>query len=376
MAWNEPGGRDPWGGGKPPDMDAVLKNLLEKCRGIFGGGGGGGGSGNNGNPIGFVVVGLALAIALIYVGTYRVDATEKAVVLRFGKYVETLGDGLHWWYPPLIFSVTKVSVTNERQYQTRGEMLTQDENIVELPLTVHYNVADVKKFVLKVKEPEKSLQQATDSAIRHVVGSTTLDDVVSTGREQLSVDVKTRLQTYLDRYGSGIHVVKINILEAKPPAAVKAAYDDVIKAREDQERLVNEAQGYANGLIPEARGRAQRVIEEANAFKGRVIAEAEGQSERFEKLLGEYQKSPVVTRQRLYTDALEGVMAGSTKVLVDVKGGNNMLYLPLDKMVPQSSVKRESARALNAAEISTIADEVIEKLRSQMAVGPRRETRE
>lgn len=369
MAWNEPGGRDPWGGGKPPDMDAVLKNLLEKYRGMFGGGG----SGSSGS----LIVGVLVVAAVIWgaLGIYQVDAKEKAVVLRFGKYLDTVGAGLHW-NPPLVDIVLKVPVTQERQYQTRGEMLTQDENIVELPLTVHYNVADVKSFVLKVKDPEKSLRQATDSALRHVVGSTKLDEVVSTGREQLSIDVKARLQTYLDSYGAGIHVVKVNILEAKPPAAVKAAYDDVIKAREDQERLVNEAQGYANGLIPEARGRAQRVIEEANAFKGRVIAEAEGQSERFEKLLGEYQKAPAVTRQRLYTDAIEGVMAGSSKVLVDVKGGNNVLYLPLDKMAPQTSVKRDATRALNPVEISTIADEVIEKLRSQMAVGQRREMRE
>lgn len=368
MAWNESGGKDPWGGGsnQPPDMGAALKTLMEKYRHFFGG-----------DPNRSLIVGILILLALIWagLGIYQVDAKEKAVVLRFGKYLGTVGDGLHW-NPPLVDSVAKVRVTEERQYQTRGEMLTQDENIVELPLTVHYNVSDVKAFALNVKDPEKSLTQATDSALRHVVGGTKLDEVVSTGREQLSVDVKTRLQTYLDNYGTGIHVVKVNILEAKPPAAVKPAYDDVIKAREDQERLVNEAQGYANGIVPEARGRAQRVIEEANGYRARVVAEAEGQTQRFEQLLTEYKKAPEVTRQRLYLDSIEAVMSNSSKVMVDVEGGNNMLYLPLDKIVGQQAAKPLQTSDLTATEISNIADQVIEKLRSQTTTVQRREPRE
>ncbi|MGK2915537.1 MAG: FtsH protease activity modulator HflK [Porticoccaceae bacterium] len=368
MAWNDPGGKDPWGGAnkQPPDMDAVFKDLLARYQRFFGG-----------DPNRSLVLGIVALLVLAWaaLGIYQVDAKEKAVVLRFGKYLETVGDGLHW-NPPLVDSVTKIRVTEERQYQTRGEMLTQDENIVELPLTVHYNVSDVKAFALNVKDPEKSLTQATDSALRHVVGSSKLDDVVSTGREQLSVDVKTRLQTYLDNYGTGIHVVKVNILEAKPPAEVKSAYDDVIKAREDQERLVNEAQGYANGIIPEARGHAQRLIEEANGYRSRVVAEAEGQSQRFEQLLTEYRKAPEVTRQRLYLDSMEAVMASSSKVLVDVEGGNNMLYLPLDKLVSQQGAKPAEATNMTPAEISSIADQVIEKLRSQTTSVQRREPRE
>lgn len=370
MAWNESGGKDPWGGNgkQPPDLDVAFKELADRYRRFVGGGGDSNRS---------LVLGILALIVLIWaaMGIYQVDAKERAVILRFGKYQGMVGDGLHW-NPPLIDTVTKVRVTEERQYQTRGEMLTQDENIVELPLTVHYNVGDAKAFVLNVKDPEKSLTQATDSALRHVVGSTKLDDVVSTGREQLSIDVKDRLQTYIDNYGTGIRVVKVNILEAKPPADVKPAYDDVIKAREDQERLVNEAQGYANGVIPETRGRAQRVIEEANAYRARVIADAEGQTQRFEQLLTEYKKAPEVTRQRLYLDSMEEVMATSSKVMVDVKGGNNMLYLPLDKMVGQQAQKQAANDPLTATEISSIADQVIEKLRSQTASPQRREARE
>ncbi len=379
MAWNQPGGgKDPWGGGNtPPELDQALRELKEKFSGIFGGGGkGAGGDGQPGGGGFAFFAGAMLIIAIVWslFGIYQVDAKEKAVILRFGKYLETVGDGLHW-NPPIIDSRTIVRVTEERQYQVNEKMLTEDENIVELPLTVHYNIRDVKAFVLGVKEPELSLREATNSALRHVVGSSKLDDVVSTGREKLGDDVEARLQNYLDNYGTGIHIVKINIQEAKPPSEVKAAYDDVIKAREDQERLVNEAQAYANGIIPEARGRAQRVIEEATAYQSRVVAEAEGEAQRFEKLLGEYRKAPEVTRQRLYLDALQNVMSNATKVMVDVEGGNNMLYLPLDKILSQPSSAGGAQRSLSESDISTIAEEVIEKLRRQPSATPRREAR-
>ena len=382
MAWNEPGGgKDPWGngsgkGGNPPDLDAALKDIGDKFGKIFGGGGSGSGGGIGGTAI----VGILVIVSIIWglLGFYQIDAKEKALVLRLGKFHEIVGDGLHW-NPPLIDLITRVRVTEERQYETRGQMLTQDENIVELPLTVHYNIKSVKDFVLNVKAPEYSLRHATDSALRHVVGSSGLDEVVSTGREQLSVDVKERLQTYLDSYGTGIKVVKVNILEAKPPSAVKAAYDDVIKAREDRERVINEAQAYANGIVPEARGRAKRVLEEAKGYQARVVADAEGETERFERLLAEYQKAPEVTRQRLYLDTMQSVMENSSKVLVDVEGGNNMLYLPLDKIMQQqaSSPGRTSsqARSLTSADINLITEAVIDRIRNQSSNSQRRESR-
>jgi modulator of FtsH protease HflK len=368
MAWNEPGGgKDPWGGNNggdgPPDLDEALQKLKSKVDNIFGGSGGSGGkkSGSSGSLFGVILVVLAVGWAIS--GFYQVDEKEQAVVLRLGKYLDTVGAGLHW-NPSLVDNVTKVRVTEERQYSSRGQMLTEDENIVELPLTVQYNISDVKSFVLNVKTPEVSLRQATDSALRHVVGSSKLDEVVSTGRLKIGDEVKLRLQTYLDNYGTGIKVRKINIQEAKPPSQVKAAYDDVIKAREDRERLINEAQTYANGIIPEARGQAQRMIEESNGYLEQVIAEAEGESRRFESLLTEYQKAPEVTRQRLYLDAIENVMNNSSKVLVDVEGGNNMLYLPLDKII-QSGPSRSQSPSFNASDVNSVADEVINKLRRE-----------
>jgi modulator of FtsH protease HflK len=368
MAWNEPGGgKDPWGGnnggGGPPDLDDVLKNFKDRVDKIFGGSGdsGGNNSSSNSSLLGIVLVVLVIGWGIS--GFYQVDEKEQAVVLRLGKYLDTVGAGLHW-NPSLMDSVTKVRVTEERQYSSRGQMLTEDENIVELPLTVQYNIGDVKSFVLNVKTPEASLRQATDSALRHVVGSSKLDEVVSTGRLKIGDEVKLRLQTYLDNYGTGIKVRKINIQEAKPPSQVKAAYDDVIKAREDRERLINEAQTYSNGVIPEARGQAQRMIEESNGYLEQVIAEADGESQRFESLLAEYQKAPEVTRQRLYIDAIQEVMSNSSKVLVDVEGGNNMLYLPLDKIIQQGSSRSQSS-SFNSSDVNSIADEVINKLRRE-----------
>ncbi|MFA5495826.1 MAG: FtsH protease activity modulator HflK [Porticoccaceae bacterium] len=377
MAWNEPGGgKDPWGGGQgsgPPDLDEALKKLREKF-GRFGGmGTGAPGSGLKFLPIVVVVVLVIWALA----GIYQVDEKERAVVLRFGKFLDTVGPGLHW-NPPLVDSVTVVRVTEERQFQndSRDLMLTKDENIVDLQLVVQYNIADAKAFVLNVKDPEFSLRHATNSALRHVVGSSLLDEVISIGREQVGVEVKERLQRYLDVYGTGILVVKVNIQDAKPPAEVKAAYDDVIKAREDQERVVSEAQSYANGIIPEARGLAQRIIEEARAYQSRVVAEAEGEAMRFNDLFAAYRDAPEVTRQRLYLDTIESVMSKSTKVMVNVKDGNNIFYLPLDKTgagAPADSATQPAR--LNPAQMSTIVDEIVNRLRSQSSTTQRKELR-
>jgi modulator of FtsH protease HflK len=346
MAWNEPGGKDkdPWGGGGknndgPPDLDEAFKKLQEKLNGLFGGGSGGkGSSGGSGGGFGGILVVLAVVALIIYgiAGVYQVDAKEKAVVLQFGAFQEIKDPGLRW-NAPIISQVFKVNVTTESQYPARGLMLTQDESIVELPLTVQYNVADVKAYVLNVKDPEISLRHATDSAIRHVIGSTELNQVLSEGRQKIAAEVKMRLQTYLDNYGTGILVRDVNIQEGRPPEEVRAAFDDVIKAKEDEERLKNEAQAYANAVIPEARGRAQRMIEEAEAYRAEVVARAEGESDRFERLLAEYKRAPAVTRERLYIETLERVMGNTSKVMVDVEGGNNMLYLPLDRMVQQGS---------------------------------------
>lgn len=382
MAWNEPGGgKDPWGGNRnnnqgPPDLDELLNKWLGKLGGIGKKDGAGGDAGSSG-PAARALLPIVLVVALVLwglAGWYQVDEKEQAVVLRLGKFHETVGSGLQW-NPPLIDRVTVVRVTEERQYPARGLMLTKDENIVELSLNVQYNIANARDFVLNVRDPEVSLQHATDSALRHVVGGSTLDDVISVGREQVAVSTKERLQAYLNIYGGGINVVKINIEEARPPSAVKAAYDDVIRAREDLERLVNEAQAYSNGIIPEARGQAQRLREEAEGYKSQVVSKAEGEAQRFEKLLAEYQKAPGVTRERLYLDAVEQVMSNSSKILVDQEGGNNLLYLPLDQLVKQANSSSDTA--LNSEGNNQMVDEITNQViqRLQEAADRSREER-
>lgn len=374
MAWNEPGGgdnkpRDPWGGGDqgPPDLDEALKKLQEKIGGLFGGGGGGSSGGSSalsGAMFGVIAAGALLVWALM--GFYQIDEQERGVVLRFGKYLETVQPGLQW-NPPLIDDVTKVNTTKVRAASFREIMLTQDENIVEVSLSAQYVIDDPTHFVLKVRDPEISLQHAAQSALRHVVGGTTMDLVLTEGRAKIGIDVKERLQDYLDMYETGIQVSTVNVDESKPPSQVQAAFDDVIKAREDEERVKNEAQAYANGIVPEARGGAQRQIEEASAYREQVIANAQGEADRFNKLLGEYRKSPEVTRERLYLDAVQVVYSNTNKVMVDVEGGNNVMYLPLDKMAPAAAGAVPRNLKIDSSNIRELTNAVTEQLRRDAA---------
>jgi membrane protease subunit HflK len=243
--------------------------------------------------------------------------------------------GLHW-NPPLIDDVIPVNVTRVYDRSFSNTMLTQDDNIVDIQMTVQYVITDARKYVLEVEDPELSLQEASESAIRHVVGGSPMDEVISTGREALAVEAHDRLQRYLDLYGTGITVSQFNIAQSLPPQQVRAAFDDVIKAREDNQSYQNEARRYSNQVVPEARGFAQRQTQEANAYKERVVAEAQGEASRFEQLLVEYQKAPAVTRERMYIDTLQSVMTNSSKIMIDVEGGNNMMYLPLDQILQNS----------------------------------------
>ena len=328
------------------------------------GGKGDGGIGKPGGSVKGLLPAALLGLVLVWglMGFYQVDEKENAVVLRLGEYSETIEASGLKWNPRLIDKVFIVGVTEERQYSTRGLMLTQDENIVEVALSVQYNISGAKDFILSIKDPEITLQQATDSALRHTVGSTGLDGVISSERLQVADGTTEKLQDLLDLYSSGINIVKINIEDARPPNEVKAAYDDVIEAREDLERLVNEAQAYSNGIIPEARGEAQRLREEAQGYLSQVVSKSSGEASRFSALLKEYQKAPGVTRERLYIDAIEQVMTDSTKVLMDTEGGNNMLYLPLDKLVQQGSTGPSRSNENNNQLIDRVANEVIEKL--------------
>jgi membrane protease subunit HflK len=228
-------------------------------------------------------------------------------------------------------------------------MLTEDENIVKVAMTVQYVIEDIEKYLLRVRNPNVSLRQATESALRHEVGGAIMNDVLTEGRAELGDKVRIRIQQYMDRYGTGIQVTQVNIDETAPPDAVRAAFDDVIKAREDEVRVRNEADAYANQIVPEARGEAQKYIEEAEGYKQRVIAEARGEAERFNKLYAEYTLAPVVTRERLYLDTIESVMLNSTKVMLDVDGGNNLLYIPLDKIMESTgSTSNRSGNFSNA----------------------------
>lgn len=352
MAWNEPGGnsnnQDPWGSGGggrrggggdqkgPPDLDEAFRKLQDSLNGMFGGKKRGGGNfGGSGKRGGFGLVWVALVVLLavwLFNAIYIVDEQEQAVVLRFGKYHETVGPGLNIYFPPIDRKFQE-NVTRERSYSKQGQMLTEDENIIEVPLTVQYKISNLQSFVLSVDQPEISLQHATDSAVRHVVGSTAMDQVLTEGREVMAGEVKERLQRFLDNYGTGIVVTQVNIQSAAAPREVQEAFDDVIRAREDEQREKNQAESYANGVIPEARGQAQRMLEEASGYRDAVISRATGEADRFSKLVAEYRKAPEVTRERLYLETMQEVMSNTSKVMVSGDGGQNLLYLPLDKMI-------------------------------------------
>jgi modulator of FtsH protease HflK len=345
MAWNEPGGnkpRDPWGGGGdqgPPDLDEVLKNLRGKFSGLFGGKSGGS---NGGGASVVAIVLAALAVLYLFWGAFTVDQQDRAVVLSFGKYDRTLGPGLNWHWPP-VETFRRVKVDQTREYSLREEMLTRDTNIVGVNLKVQYRVVDAQTYVLRVADSEAVLKHAVESALRQVVGSSTMDEVLIEERERIGTDVRTRLQEYLDRYNTGLLIVELILDRTAAPEAVRDAFDDVARAKEDEERFRNEAQTYANGVIPDASGRARRLREEAQAYKEQVVARSEGDAQRFEALLTEYRRAPAITRDRLYLETIEQVMSGASKVLIDTKSGNNMLYLPLDQMIKQQKESRAQA---------------------------------
>ena len=344
MAWDDSGGKrdkDPWGSGGdqgPPDLDEALRKLQGQLSGIFGRGGGGGGAKRGG--INLSMFGIALVVLLLgygFWGLYQVDQQERGVVFRFGHVQDDVVlPGLHW-NPPIIDRVERVNVTRVNDHEHEALMLTEDENIVDIGMTVQFVIDNPVDYLVKVKNPNTSLDHATESALRHVVGSSTMDLVITEGRAALGAEVQDRLQSYLNRYETGIQVVTVNIDQSGPPQQVQEAFDDVQKAKEDEARYVNEANAYAEEIVPKSRGDAQRQIEEANAYRDRVIARAEGEAERFTKLHTEYSLAREVTRDRLYIDAIESVLSQSTKIMVDVEGGNNMLYLPLDRLASRSS---------------------------------------
>ncbi len=359
MSWNEPGGgdkKDPWSGRKnengPPDLDEVIRSFQEKLGGIFGGGSGGGDSeGGSLKGLGFLAIGALVLWGLS--GFYIVDEGRRGVETRFGAYVSTTQPGLNWRFPSPIEQVQIVDVLNvqivEVGYRSGGRqgvgsvprealMLTKDENIVDVRLAVQYKVKDAKAYAFNVLNPAATLKQVTESAERGVIGHSTMDFVLTEGRSEIVAEIQTEIQKVMDTYDSGILITSVNLQDAQPPEQVQGAFEDAIKAREDKQRLINESQAYSNEVVPVARGAASRKIQEAEAFKERVIARANGEVSRFGQLLTEYKKAPKVTRQRMYLESMEEVLSNTSTVMVDVKGSNNLLYLPLDKLGNKTSV--------------------------------------
>jgi membrane protease subunit HflK len=338
MAWNEPGGgRDPWGSGQrsgkgAPDLDEMLKRLKTR----FGGGGGGGTGGGSatGLPRGAVSIVLVI-IALLWAasGFYVVDERERAVVFQFGAYSRTTDAGLRWHLPFPVERVEKVNVTEIRESADRSVMLTEDENIVEIELRVQYRVSSAVDYLFNVRDPDDTLRQATKSALREIVGQNTLDFALVEGREAVADLTRLNLQRILDNYETGLFVNQVNLTDARAPAQVQDAFLDAIKAREDQIRLQNEAEAYANDRLPRARGEAARELAQSVGYRDRVVARAEGDAARFTALVTEFRRAPDITRERLYLDTMSEVLANSSKVLIDVNESNPLIYLPLDKLI-------------------------------------------
>ena len=365
MAWNVPGGngdkdkdRDPWsqrrrGAGGSPDLDQIVRNIQRRLSGLFGGGGGGGGSTFGIGLILLVGVGLWLLS-----GFYVVQQGERGVVLRFGKFQQATVAGLHWHLPYPVESVEKVNVDKvstieigyrsdarggRRKVPREALMISGDENIIDIEFAVQYRIKDASAYLFNVRDPEATIGQATESAVREIVGQSTLDFALTEGRVSVSRDARKLLQEILDRYNTGIFIVTVETQKAQPPDEVKPAFDDAVKAREDEQRLKNEAEAYANDVVPRARGAAARLLQEAEAYKASVIARADGDARRFNQIYTEYAKAPAVTRERLYIEAIEQVLSSTTKVFIDQKNGNNLLYLPLDKLIGRApTVQSES----------------------------------
>jgi membrane protease subunit HflK len=334
MAWNDSGnGKDPWKreGEEPADLDQIVKNWQKRLGSILGGGGKSGGSGSGG---GYLLI-VLLVIAWGVTGFYRVDEAERGVEQRFGAYTATTMPGLHWHIPFPVETVDLVNANAVSNYAYSTEMLTADEQYVFIDMVVQYRRTDPVKYSFEVVEPESTLQDVTESALREVVGTTTLEVLVTTRRDEIASRTREVLQTTLDSYGAGITVTSISLETVNYPQAVQAAVDDAQKARNDGERYSLEAETSARDIIPVARGDAARVLQDAQAYRDRVIADAEGDAARFESLLTEYQKAPEVTRERLYIDAIEEVYGRSNKVILDSQGSGNLLYLPIDQLIQQ-----------------------------------------
>ncbi len=364
MAWNEPGNndKDPWKnkGGKnqgPPDLDELLNDLGKKVSGIFGGkdGNASGGSIPSGKNFSSIGISLVLIIALVvyaFSGFYTIKEAEKGLVLRFGQFSGTVDPGINWKWT-FIDRIIPIDMQSTREMQSSGFMLTQDENVVRVEMQIQYRVVDARNYVFSVTNADDSLNQSLNSALRYVVGHAKMDDILTSGREQIRQSVWKELEKIIEPYNLGLLIVDVNFKDARPPNEVKDAFDDAISAQEDEVRFLREAEAYARGIEPRARGRVKRMEQEALAYKGRIVLDAQGEVARFEKILPEYQAAPEVTRQRLYIATMEKVYSNTSKVMVDVDGGNNMIYLPLDKIMQQQSTPQRAGSQYTTSQSNT-----------------------
>ncbi len=349
MAWDDKDNKndsDPWNKRKsdtPPDLDEVLKKLQEKFTKYFGGGSSGKLTNGKGKGIatasfGLILVGLIVLWVLS--GIFIIGPAEEAVITRFGKYRATLGPGLNW-FPRFIDKYYIIDIQNVFDYSYSSSMLTQDENIASVEFAVQYRIDSPKDYLFNVVEPQGSLQQALASALRHVIGHTGLGDILSTGRSEVREKVREQLKVVLTRYGTGLVLLDVIMQPATPPEEVKEAFDDAIKAQEDEQRFKHQAEAYERGVVPAAKGKAKRILEAAEAYKKMKILTAQGDVSKFNAILPEFKKYPKVTKERLYLDTMEKVLSKTSKLLLDTKDGNNLMYLPLDKILENANSSSE-----------------------------------
>lgn len=374
MSWNEPPdgnkGKDPWGnrgnGEGPPDLDEIIRKMQKGLGGLFGNRPGQIGNDNSMFP--FVMGIILLMVWLAFDMTYLIDQQERGVVLRFGEHVDTLEPGLNIRFPRPIEAVQRVNVGQVRSITHKALMLTQDENIVDVEVAVQWRIGDATEYLFNVFSPASTLRQVTESSVREVIGKSKLDFVLTEGRSEIAERIQTLIQETLGDYKTGIYISTAEMQPAKPPEEVKAAFDDAIKAREDEQRQVNEAEAYRNDVLPKARGGAARLREESNGYKSRIITKAEGEASRFEQLLAEYQRAPGVTRERLYLDAIESVFSNTSKVLIDNDSGNSLMYLPIDKLIEkrQNSGSNISIPNFNESTSSSSMDDVRQRLDNRL----------
>ena len=350
MAWNEPGGgnRDPWGGkgsGEgPPDLDEMARKLRDRMNSILGGGGGKRTGGKNPFNLGFVFI--AVIAAWILSGIYIVEPAERGVVLRLGQFHATTMPGPHW-YLRGVETVDIVDVDQLRTVSHRARMLTKDENIIQVELAVQYQVRDAREYLFQVRDPDFTLQEATESALREVIGGISMDDFLSGGRGAIVQQTKDLTQEILDKYKTGLVLTSVNLQDPQPPEEVQGAFEDAIKAQEDEVRYKNQAEAYALDILPKARGDATRMREAAMAYREQVIAQAEGETSRFLQTMKEYRNAPEITRKRLYLETMEYVLANNSKVLLQVTDSNSLMYLPLDKLMEKQGSGRTTMESVD-----------------------------